>query len=112
MTYKAHIYYKSTCICSITYVEENEREFEYVFEPIFDVIDTLAGFRGIQGLDLSLRREKYIRKNMIPTFIFEHNPLSGKKSFHKAERINGMCLLEFLSKSNYKYFGDNLTIKP
>ena len=112
MTYKAHIYYKDICICTVTYVESAECEFEYIFEPKYDVIDSLSGFKGIQGIDLDLRKDKYIRRNMIPTFIFEHNPMSGKKSFHKAERVNGKCLLEYLSYSNLRYFGDNLSIKP
>lgn len=107
----AYIYSNDVKICQVIYREFDEHTFEYIFYPYYDAIDSLVNFKGIQGIDLNLRREKYVRKNMLPVFIFEHSPLSGKKSFYKANRIAGMTLLEYLSNCKLQYFGDNLYIR-
>lgn len=107
----AYIYYFDKRICKITYIENDICDFDYIFEPDYKIIDTLNNFHGIQGINLSLRKKEYIRHNMLPTFIFEHSPLAGKKSFNKAHRIDGLTLLEYLSKSPLQYFGDNLSIR-
>ena len=111
MIYSAHIYALGLPICTITYIELDETNFRYIFKPIYNNIDKLIDFRGIQGIDLSLRKKEYIRRNMIPSFIFEHNPLPGKKSYQISQKVNGMCLLEYLANSDIKYFGDNMQIK-
>ena len=98
-------------ICTITYIEKSETDFQYVFEPDYKYIDKLENFRGIQGIDLSLRKQSYIRKNILPSFLFEHNPLPGKKSFQVSRKINGMCLLEYLANCDKQYFGDQLKIR-
>lgn len=112
MESKAYIYYLDFKICEIRYIEDNTTEFEYVFIPDYTIIDRIKGFKGIQGIDLSLRRKEYHRKNMIPSFIFEHNNLPGKKTFHRAVRIDGVCLLDYISRHSVTYFGDKLTIRP
>lgn len=112
MTYIAHIYAMELSICTITYIEAEETDFQYIFEPNYENIAKLKDFRGIQGIDLSLQKKTYIRRNIMPSFIFEHNPLPGKKTFRISRNINGMCLLEYLVNSNKKYFGDKLEIRP
>lgn len=111
MTYFAWIYCSHVRICRITYIEHSLESFEYVFEPDYSAIDSLDGFRGIQGIDLSLHKDRYVRKNMLPSFLNEHNPHPVKMSFQKAQRINGMCLLEYICHCNNEYFGDNLIIR-
>lgn len=110
MKYTAYICQTSLAICKITYIESCETDFEYIFEPIYENIDKLDNFRGIQGLNLSLRKTQYVRKNSMPTFLFEHNTLSGKKSFNISKRIEGMCLLEYLAHTTKQYFGDKMYI--
>lgn len=107
----AYIVYSDRKICKVVYYEYDESNFKYVFEPYYDEIKELRNFRGIQGLNLKLHKKEYIRRNMLPTFIFEHSPLAGEKDFHKANRINNLTLLEYLAQSDMKYFGDNLTLK-
>lgn len=110
MEYSACIYQKNLAICKISYFESCETDFEYVFEPIYENIDQLENFRGIQGIDLSLRKAMYVRKNLMPTFLFEHNTLPGNKSFHISKKIEGMCLLEYLANTTKQYFGDKMYI--
>jgi hypothetical protein len=114
MDYSAFIYYDSLKICEISYSDNDIDSYEYVFEPIYQALDSLSGtsFRGIQGLDLSLRLKQYVRRNIQPVFIFEHNPLPKKKDFRSLQRIDQCTLLEYLAKNELNYFGDNLRIKP
>ena len=121
----AYIYYIDIKISLIIYREYSYTEFEYIFEPYYEVIDSIMGFKGIQGLNLSLRKKEYIRKNIIPSFIYEHSPLNfdfvdnmcyvrdrtGNNELHFANRIGDVTLLEFLAACDSKYFGDKLTIK-
>ena len=107
----SYIYFKEIRIGEIVYEERAEKDFSFTIIPSYEIIDSLDGFRGIQGINLELRKEKYVRHNMIPTFIFEHNPLPGKKHFHKAYRINGKTLLEYIAENELKYFGDQLSIR-
>lgn len=113
MEYSAFIYYKNKKICNITYSDNDIDSYKYVFEPIYDSLDLLADsdFRGIPGIDLSLRLSKYVRVNIQPVFIFERNHLRGKKNFKELQRVGSKTLLEFLADSNMCYFGDKLTIK-
>lgn len=113
MEYSAFIYYKNNRICKITYSDNDVDSYKYVFEPIYYSLDLLAGsdFRGIPGIDLSLRLCKYVRINIQPVFIYERNHIRGKKNFKKLQRVGAKTLLEFLTNSNLCYFGDKLTIK-
>jgi len=110
MTTIACIFYLETNICRITYQEIDDKNFEYIFEPFYKAIDKLSNFRGIQGLDLTLRKEKYIRRNQLPSFIYEHNPMPDKIIYHSFHRVSGITLLEYIARSKEQYFGDKLHI--
>ena len=99
MEYSAYIYFNSLKICKLSYYDNNKDSYEYIFEPIYQVLDALdpLEFKGIQGLDLTLRKEKYIRKNLQPVFIFERNPIRKKKNFRELQRVDGISLLEFIN---------------
>ena len=121
----AFIYLIDKKICRITYREYTIDEFEYIFEPDYEVIDLITGFKGIQGLNLSLRKKEYVRKNIIPSFIYEHSPLKfefvenrcyvrnriGNKDLHFANKMGDVTLLEYLAACDIRYFGDNLSIR-
>lgn len=114
MEYSAYIYFDTIKICKISYFDNDLDSFKYVFEPLYQVLDSLdpIEFKGIQGLDLSLRKEKYVRTNLQPVFIYERNPIRKKKNFRELQRVNGITLLEFIAKNNMDYFGDKLNIRP
>ena len=82
----------------------------HVFEPLYQVLDTLnpTEFKGIQGIDLRLRKEKYVRKNLQPVFIFERNPIRKKKNFRELQRVGDVSLLEYIAKSNMSYLWFNV----
>ena len=74
-------------VSEIEYKIWKNEEFEYRFRPNYSVIDLLdtSLFQGIPGIDLDLRKEEYIRKNAVPTFISERAPAS-------TDRSSGSCL--------------------
>lgn len=109
-----YVYFKDTRICKITYKESDLRNFEFIFEPDYSAISTLKDFRGIQGINLELRQDKYLRRNMMPSFIYEHTPIGGsdfRENLNLAKRIEGLDVIEFLCKTKLQYFGDQLHIE-
>ncbi len=102
-------------ISKIEYDEYENGEYEYVFTPYYNVIDFLPSslFQGIPGLDLSLRKERYARKNMVPVFISERTPSESREDVRQLLDENGvesLNRLEWLIRTKTKYSGDNLFV--
>lgn len=103
-------------ICPITYTVWEDDSFEYVFEPNYLVIDLLTtpDFQGIPGLDLSLRKQRYVRRNRVPTFIEERSPAPNREDLwdlldeHGMDHLNR---LEWLIRTRMRYGGDNLYVQ-
>lgn len=59
-------------IAKIVYEEWIDGTYQYKFFPFYDVIDLLSPslFQGIPGLDLSSRKEVYLRKKYCTNFYF------------------------------------------
>lgn len=79
--------------------------FEYVFEPNYFLIDLLDSkyFQGIPGLNLDLKKQEYIRKNIIPTFISERVPQKNREDFYELlEKLNmkSMDPIEYLIRTD------------
>lgn len=114
------ICFKDSCgilykVSKIEYNEYENGEYEYIFTPYYNVIDFLPDslFQGIPGLDLSLRKEQYERKNMVPVFISERTPSENREDVRKLLDENGMeslNRLEWLIRTKTKYSGDNLFV--
>ncbi len=101
----------------IDYTEWENGEFEYIFSPNYAVIDMLPDnlFQGIPGIDLSLRRATYERRNQVPVFIAERTPSPNREDVRILLEENGMNALnrlEWLIKTNKRYSGDRFFIMP
>lgn len=104
-------------ICKITYRLFEDESFEYVFEPNYFLIDLLDSkyFQGNSGLNLDLKKQEYIRKNIIPTFISERVPQKNREDFYELlEKLNMKFMdpIEYLIRTDEQYFGDNLFVIP
>lgn len=104
-------------VCKIEYILYEDETFKYIFTPYYDVIDLLDSsiFQGIPGIDVDLRKEKYVRDNIIPTFISERVPTENRENFYELLQsvgLNYMNPIEYLIRSNNKYSGDNFYLKP
>ncbi len=93
---------------------ENE-EFEYRFRPDYAVISLLDDslFQGIPGLDLDAKKEEYVRRNIVPTFISERSPGKNRENLWELLESHGMEYLnqlEWLIRTDTKYIGDRLYV--
>jgi len=106
------IYYVS----NLSYTIWEDDSFEFVFVPNYFVIDLLptSVFQGIPGLNLDERKERYVRKNIMPTFISERVPQKNREDFFELLKEVGMDYLnpiEYLLKTKKQYSGDPLKLK-
>lgn len=104
-------------IAKIEYEEWEDGAFNYIFRPFYNVIDMLPDhlFQGIPGLDLSLKRAVYERKNIVPTFIEERTPSEHREDLWELMEESGMQALnrlEWLIKTNKRYSGDRFFVMP
>ena len=104
-------------IAKIEYEEWEDGAFNYIFRPFYNVIDMLPDhlFQGIPGLDLSLKRAVYERKNIVPTFIAERTPSEHREDLWALMEESGMRALnrlEWLIKTNKRYSGDRFFVMP
>lgn len=103
-------------IAKITYTQWEDRTFEYRFWPNYSVIDMLPAelFQGIPGLDLTVRKKCYARKNLEPVFISERSPGENRQDLwqllepYQMEYLNR---LEWLIRTDMNYSGDRLYVK-
>ena len=103
-------------IARIEYTERADESFTYVFKPFYDVIDLLSPpvFQGIPGLDLDLKKPKYVRENIIPVFISERAPNKNREDLWQLlESVDMKYLnqLEWLIRTKLRYSGDRLYVK-
>ena len=100
-------------VAEIEYRIWKNEEFEYIFKPNYSVISLLdtSLFQGIPGIDLSLEKEEYVRRNIVPTFISERSPSPNREGLWELlESYNMEYLnrLEWLIRTDTKYIGDRL----
>ena len=102
-------------VCNLTYELNNDDTFRYIFEPNFSVINLLDStiFQGIPGLNLDLKKEKYIRTKT-PTFISERVPSKKREDYvDLLAKVNleFMDPIEYLIRTKEQYFGDFLFVR-
>lgn len=103
-------------ISEIKYTVWENEEFEYRFRPNYSVIELLdpSLFQGIPGIDLDLKKNEYVRRNIVPTFISERSPSPNRQELWKLlEDCNMKHLnrLEWLIRTDTKYIGDPLYVR-
>ena len=103
-------------IARIEYEEWENGQFEYRFVPFYNVIDMLSPhlFQGIPGLDLSLRKAYYERKNTVPVFISERTPGENREDIWQLLEESGLEALnrlEWLIRTDRCYSGDRFFVK-
>lgn len=103
-------------LARIEYREREDETFSYAIEPNYSVIDLLSPplFQGIPGLNLDLRRERYVRENRTPVFISERTPAENREDVRKLLDDAGMDYLnplEWLMRTDTRYGGDSLFVR-
>lgn len=103
-------------VAEIEYTEREDESFVYRIKPDYSVISLLKpkDFQGIPGLDLDLKKEIYIRENMIPVFISERSPGKNREDLWKLLQDCNMQYLnqlEWLIRTDTIYSGDKLFVQ-
>lgn len=104
-------------VAEIQYLEKEDGYTRYTFIPNYSVISLLDSkyFQGIPGLNLDLKRERYIRENMTPVFISERVPMKNRVDYQKLLNDVGLEVMEpiqYLLRTKLQYFGDNFFLLP
>ncbi len=102
-------------LCRIAYTVWEDESFEYRFRPDYRVIDLVGPpeFQGIPGIDLSLRREEYVRRNWVPVFVSERAPAANREDLWKHlddVGLDHLNQLEWLIRTDTRYVGDALYV--
>ncbi len=102
-------------ICRLDCTVREDDSFEYVFTPDYRVIDMLdeEEYGGIPGLDLDLRKDRYIRRNMEPVFMTERSPSRNRVDLWELLESVGLDhynRLEWLIRTDLRYSGDALYV--
>lgn len=114
LRYSPSIFFK---IARLSYEVYIDGSYQYEFMPYYDVIDGLPAsiFHGIPGINLDLRLKRYYRVNMHPVYIMERSPDPKRPDLPSLLLEAGMDhynRLEWMTKANKRYTGDNLVTKP
>lgn len=103
-------------LCRIDQVIKSDGHYYYSFRPDYSIIDMLSPplYQGIPGLNLDLRKEEYLREDIIPVFISERTP-SKKRIEAQPELLESVDMghlnrLEWLIRTDLQYFGDNFYV--
>ena len=99
-------------VCLLTHIENDDGTFRYEFRPNYFVISLLDSslFQGIPGLNLDLKKEVYVRENILRTFISERVPSKNREDLYdllKEVNLTYIDPIEYLCRTKYKYSGDN-----
>ncbi len=108
--FNKNIYFK---IAKLSYELFENEEFQYCFEPYYDVLDAFEDLE-IPGIDLSLRLSAYYRSNITPTFVSERiTPKNRVNLFEELKEQNLDYHQPFLLLLDSKrtYGGDRLSLK-
>lgn len=103
-------------VAEITYTEREDESFVYEIRPNYSVISLLDSkdFQGIPGLDMDLRKDSYIRENIIPVFISERAPGKNREDLWELLKecdMQYLNQLEWLVRTNTRYSGDKLFVQ-
>ncbi len=102
-------------VADIRYIEREDESYRYEFRPDYSVIELLNVkiYQGIPGLDLSLKKEVYVRENIVPVFISERTPGENREDLWdllKACNMEYLNRLEWLIRTDTRYSGDGFFV--
>ena len=99
----------------VSYQRFDDQNFQYVFIPYWDYIESVPDyiFNGIPGIDLDIRKEKYYRVNMTPSFIENRTPGPSRADLDELLKEVGLDYydrFEWLLRTDKRCGDDNLIV--
>ena len=103
-------------VADIIYTEREDESFVYEIRPDYSVISLLkpTDYQGIPGLNMELKKESYIRENVVPVFISERTPGKNRENLWdllKKCDMQYLNQLEWLIRTDTQYPGDKLYVQ-
>ncbi len=103
-------------VCEIEYIIKEDESYKFIFKPNYNIIELTNDdfFQGIPGLNLELKKEEYVRENIMPVFISERCPMKNRENLYEELMEAGLDYynpLEWLINTDYKYSGDNFFVE-
>lgn len=103
-------------VAKIEYQEFENREYQYIITPYWDVIDALDRkvFQGIPGIAMELRQKRYYRVNIQPVFIAERSPEREREDLWElmgAAGLDEYDRFEWLIRTPMRCSNDNLIVE-
>lgn len=103
-------------VARITYELFEDESYQYIFEPYYDVVEGLEAvdWGGIPGIDLTLKKDRYYRVGVIPTFISERTPAPNRVNLQQelqSSNLDYLNRLQWLINTETIYSGDNLVVR-
>lgn len=100
-------------ICTLIQSIKGE-SFSYTYIPNRNIIKLLSKglFEGIQGIDLDVNVDKYVRDG-IPVFVSERVPPKNREGLYELLDKVGLDYydpLQYMLRTSERYFGDNLEV--
>lgn len=102
-------------VAKLTYELFWNEEYQYIFEPYWDLIEKIPQgvFLGITGLDMDRHCDKYYRVNMVPAFMVQRTPDRNRQdlqSMMSSVGIQGYDRFEYLLRVKLTCGNDNLIV--
>lgn len=102
-------------IGEVSYERFDDQNFQYVFQPYWKLIEYLSEdvFDGIPGIDTSIKRERYYRVNMTPSFISKRTPSESREDVRELLEEVGLDYydrFEWLLRTDKRCGDDNLFV--
>ena len=99
----------------VSYERFDDQNFQYVFQPYWKLIEHLSEdvFDGIPGIDTSIKKEKYYRVNMTPSFISKRTPSESREDVRELLEEVGLDYydrFEWLLRTDKCCGDDNLLV--
>lgn len=102
-------------IGEVSYERFDDQNFQYVFQPYWRLIEHLPEnvFDGIPGIDTSIKKERYYRVNMTPSFISKRTPSESREDVRELLEEVGLDYydrFEWLIRTDKRCGDDNLFV--
>lgn len=102
-------------IGEVSYERFDDQNFQYVFQPYWKLIEHLSEdvFDGIPGIDTGVKKEKYYRVNMTPSFISKRTPSASRENVRELMEEVGLDYydrFEWLLRTDKRCGDDNLLV--
>lgn len=93
----------------------DDQNYQYIFTPYWKALDSLPDgvFQGIPGINMDVKRDRYYRVNMTPSFISMRTPGESREDVRELMASVGLDYydrFEWLLRSGTKCGDDNLVV--